>query len=67
MHPSDGNTYAINKYLDEIDAWDARMKAEWPNCEQCDEATDPDFMNEDDVCDWCVEDNKKKEARNADA
>lgn len=60
---TDGNTYAINRHLDEIDAHIARKEAKWPLCEECGERTDPDYMNENDLCDDCNAPSLKGQAR----
>lgn len=50
---TDGNTDAINKHLAEIEANEERARLSWPRCEECGERTDPDYMNENDLCDDC--------------
>jgi hypothetical protein len=39
MHPSDGNTYAINKHLDAMEAYEYEMDAEL-HCRDCGEEHD---------------------------
>jgi hypothetical protein len=38
MHPSDGNTYAINRHLAEQEAYDAAQQEADMYCAHCDEA-----------------------------
>ena len=59
-HHTDGNTHAINKYLDEVEAYEERKRLErLVLCETCGAEIDPDDEQIDDNgdCEACQDAN----------